>query len=577
MGGQVTVVNDGGIQTSGMLSYGIIAQSVGGGGGNGGFAVGGAFSDSGETKSTVGGGGAGGGGKGGVVEVDNTGMIIINKMGSVGILAQSIGGGGGTGGFAAGAAFGSGDKVSSTVGGGSGGSASDGGQVTVNNSKTGLIQTFQDNSTGILAQSIGGGGGNGAFSLSAAGGSGDGLNQSVGGSGGMGGKGGLVTVTNAGQIQTDGALSYGIYAQSIGGGGGKGGFSVAGTFTSGAGLTTTVGGTGGNGGVGGDVVVNNTGTIMVNGAGSVGVFAQSVGGGGGAAGFAGGLGLSAVGTLKSTVGGAGGGGNGGNVTVTSTGSIETKGADSVAVIAQSIGGGGGSNAFSIGVQTGALDGAFLQIGASGTGAQGTNGNVVVNISGGMTMTNGDLSYGLLSQAIGGGGGNAALSVPDPLTVGVGGVVQALGATGSVDGNGNPLNVQYSNNTQTVGAGAIGYVAQTIGGGGGTSGVTGDVAFTAPGPVTVSLGGSTTGGGSGGAGSLTNTASISTGGGSAVASGDAAAGLVAQSIGGGGGTGIFAAGVVTGTAGPVLLALGGSEGGLDNGGALSVTSSGTIST
>ena len=191
---------------------------------------------------------------------------------------------------------------------------------------------------------------------------------------------------------------------------------------------------------------------MVNGAGSVGVFAQSVGGGGGAAGFAGGLGLSAVGTLKSTVGGAGGGGNGGNVTVTSTGSIETKGADSVAVIAQSIGGGGGSNAFSIGVQTGALDGAFLQIGASGTGAQGANGNVVVNISGGMTMTNGDLSYGLLSQAIGGGGGNAALSVPDPLTVGVGGVVQALGATGSVAGNGNPLNVQYSNNIPNRGRG-----------------------------------------------------------------------------------------------------------------------------
>jgi hypothetical protein len=45
----------------------------------------------------------------------------------------------------------------------------------------------------------------------------------LGGNGGMGGDGGAVTVTNHGLIDTSGRKAYGILAQSIGGGGGFGG------------------------------------------------------------------------------------------------------------------------------------------------------------------------------------------------------------------------------------------------------------------------------------------------------------------------------------------------------------------
>ena len=401
--------------------------------------------------------------------------------------------------------------------------------------------------------------------------------QSVGGTGGTGSAGGMVTVTNDGLIETDGANSHGIYAQSIGGGGGSGGIAVAGTLSSSGGAASSVGGAGSAGGTGGDVKVTNIGSILVKGAGSVGVFAQSVGGGGGAASFSGALSISG-GDLKNTVGGAGNGGAGGNVTVISTGSITTLSPDSVGVVAQSIGGGGGSGSFSIPSQAGALGGSFLQIGGGGAGTQGANGTVIVKVSGGDTMTMGDLSYGLLSQAIGGGGGNGALSVPDPLTIGAAGSSQIVGATGAISGNGNPFNAQNANVVTTMGAGSIGYAGQSIGGGGGTSGVTGDVTFTAAGPLSLTDGGSTSGGGSGGSAVIANTAaSISTGGGATPASGDAAVGLLGQSIGGGGGSAIYALGVVSGAAGQVSLTLGGSEGGTDTGGPLTFTSGGEIST
>src|SRR6185437_15107102 len=442
-----------------------------------------------------------------------------------------------------------------------------------------IIHTYEANSTGIMAQSIGGGGGAGAFSISASGGAGgSSMSQSVGGAGGVASDGGLVTVQNDGIIETDGALSHGVYAQSIGGGGGSGGFSVSGAFSSSGGATSSVGGTGAGGGNGGDVTVTNSGTIILKGAGSVGVYAQSIGGGGGDAGFSGALNFTGGGQLTNTVGGAGKGGDGGNVTVTSTGSIETLGAGSVAVLAQSIGGGGGSGSFAVAAQDGSLDGSALQIGGSMNGTQGANGNVVVNVSGGSIGTMGELSYGLLSQAVGGGGGNGSLIVPDPLTVGSLGVSQIVGASGAVAGDGNPLNVHNANVVATMGAGAIGLAAQSIGGGGGTSGVTGDVTFTAAGPLSIIAGGSTTGGGKGGSAIINDTgASVSTGGGSEIASGDGAAGLLAQSIGGGGGSALYALGVVTGSAGPVSITLGGSEEGVSTGGVLTFSSSGQVST
>ena len=75
--------------------------------------------------------------------------------------------------------------------------------------------------TGIVARSVGGGGGNGGFSIGAGVSQAKSANSSVGGTGGLGGVGLDVTVTNksTGLIFTNGAMAYGIQAQSIGGGG----------------------------------------------------------------------------------------------------------------------------------------------------------------------------------------------------------------------------------------------------------------------------------------------------------------------------------------------------------------------
>src|SRR5690606_33561272 len=97
-----------------------------------------------------------------------------------------------------------------------------GGTVTVINESR--IHTRATNATAIFAQSVGGGGGTGGGFLGSGGGTVK-VDVNVGGRGGDGGAGGTVLVNNkAGAvIQTDQAGSHGIYAQSVGGGGGKGG------------------------------------------------------------------------------------------------------------------------------------------------------------------------------------------------------------------------------------------------------------------------------------------------------------------------------------------------------------------
>jgi hypothetical protein len=116
------------------------------------------------------------------------------------------------------------------------------------------------------------------------------LAVSIGGKGGAGGYGGSVTVNNTGLIETYGDESHGILAQSIGGGGGAGGGSLAGTVTLFAdntiNLTVAIGGGGGDGNHGGNVLINNHGEIYTWGGGAFGIFAQSIGGGGGSGGSA---------------------------------------------------------------------------------------------------------------------------------------------------------------------------------------------------------------------------------------------------------------------------------------------------
>src|SRR5690606_4644970 len=78
---------------------------------------------------------------------------------------------------------------------------------------------------------------------------------SIGGKGGAAGDGGDIHITNSGDIFTAGTASIGIFAQSVGGGGGMGG---SGSLTP---SEIAVPMAGGGGGDGGDVTVIHTGNI----------------------------------------------------------------------------------------------------------------------------------------------------------------------------------------------------------------------------------------------------------------------------------------------------------------------------
>ena len=89
-------------------------------------------------------------------------------------------------------------------------------------------------------------------------------------------------------VTTTGAEAVGIQAISLGGGGGNGGFSLSGAINAvpsdkapNADLTFAVGGGGGNGNNGAAVLVHSDGTIFTSGDGAHGIQAQSIGGGGG--------------------------------------------------------------------------------------------------------------------------------------------------------------------------------------------------------------------------------------------------------------------------------------------------------
>ena len=177
-------------------------------------------------------------------------------------MAQSVGGGGGNGGFSVAGDISNGAAAGLSVG-GFGGSAGTGGEVrvTVANALTAInaptIFTLGSQSDGILAQSIGGGGGNGGFSVAGVVNNGYGLSASLGGFAGNGASAGSAVVLNTATIDTFGNQSDGLAAQSIGGGGGNGGFSVAGTISNSTSAALSVGGFGGTGGNAGRVGVTN--------------------------------------------------------------------------------------------------------------------------------------------------------------------------------------------------------------------------------------------------------------------------------------------------------------------------------
>lgn len=651
--GQVDVTQNGNIATAEEDAVGVLAQSVGGGGGYGGdvFTIG--------PVVNVGIGGRGGGGQGGsVTGVGLASAATITIGGSGGsadrvtldglkgsvrtaghgadaIKTQSIGGGGGTGGSAVGATLAIPNNKASFAAtvqiGGKGGSAGNASRVAVSNDA--LIATQGRESRGIVAQSLGGGGGKGgsasAHSISIHPKLSFGVSVALGGSGGGGGQGGGIDITHQGEIRTAGHHADGILGQSVGGGGGLGAAGSANTSASGAksfSLAFALGGSGGDGGNGGTVKLQHEGAIHTLGTLARGIVLQSVGGGGGSSSGADGGADSDTVNSAILLGGSGGkGGYGGAVSLVADASsaLQTKGAEAIGMLVQSIGGGGGAAGLTGTAKSDDEDkekanakasdkdkkdddestsvkAEFALGGKGGSGGQG--GRVEVRHAGRL-LTQGSQSTAIVAQSIGGGGG-AASAARNSADEGDVSLTLAIGGSGGSGGNGGAVQVTQSGVIQTQGDHAHGILAQSVGGGGGL----GSVNTAGNSESDISLGGAF-GGSGGGQGhgrsvSVVNSGSIATsgqdsyailaqsvggGGGGAggnggdvtvahqkgatlLTSGRNAHAVLAQSIGGGGGIGIQSR-----NTGLIAIQVGGKGGGGGNGGNVKIATEGDIGT
>ncbi|MFA5899616.1 MAG: autotransporter outer membrane beta-barrel domain-containing protein [Hyphomicrobium sp.] len=566
-GGDVDVSNNGDIKTSGTGSLGVLAQSIGGGGGDGGNA-GGLFTS---------GGRGGSGGDGGTVTYTQSagGSVHTTNDRATAILAQSIGGGGGNGGNAITV-----NPVAAVALGGAGGAGGHGGTVIVDAS--GTVKTDGDDANAIAAQSIGGGGGNGGLAVAVTATT---LPYSasvgIGGTGGSGGRGGAVNLTSNAQVHTTGDRSSAVVAQSIGGGGGNGGLAVAASVGPSISANVSIGGGGGSGGSGGAVEVETStgGSIVTEHDSSYGIFAQSVGGGGGSGGLSvsGAIGAGNVGV---SLGGSGGsGGAGGTVDVNNVVGIATGGVSSHGILAQSVGGGGGEGGMAVSASVSAS--ASISVGLGGNGGSGANAARVRVDNQGNIFTGGTNAFGILAQSVGGGGGAGGNTITASAAGGIVAGSVAIGLGGSGGSGGTAGAVELDNTTadiRTLGVGATALVAQSIGGGGGAGGyavaATLTISKDGGGSVSVALGGNGGSGGTGGTVDVDNTAKLDT-------TGDQASGIVAQSLGGGGGVGGTAvAGALNFSKGSgiaVAVALGGAGGNGGTASAVTVDNDGDIVT
>ncbi len=579
-GDQVTVTANADVMTSGVLSDGIFAQSIGGGGGNGGTTVTGNVALKGSsTQMGFGLGGTGGvGGAAGAVAVNPNALdverdITVTGDGSRGIVAQSLGGGGGNGGMVIGGSVaGRTTKNLQVLVGRSGGSGGNSDQVTV--SHIGAISTGSaatademglDREYGILAQSIAGGGGDGGMVLSGNANLGErSLNVGVGGSAGSGAQSGDVSVTKLGSIRTHAENSHGILAQSLSGGGGNGGVTAAFSITNedATDYQVSVGGSGGGSNTAGDVSVRNFADVAVTGVGSLGLVAQSIGGGGGTGGgnhMVSAPGETAANTVSVAVGGSGGaGGASGEARIVNSGAIITgsggNGSDDVArddspgygIFAQSIASGGGNGGLAMegDLSTGDDSSLTVAVGGEGAGTDPAGRVIVEHVVGGTVQTFDDGAHAIVAQSIGGGGGAGATAIKGEVTnSSEKGVLVAVGGSGGGGGDSGNVQVTSFGAIATAGDGAKGIVAQAIGGGGGEGGlgIEGSLVSSAEdanGQLAVGIGGSGDEGGRGGTVFVHVGGDIATG---ILADGTTSSagkmdGIFAQSIGGGGGSG-----------------------------------------
>lgn len=467
-GTAATIQSTGAVNTQGQYAHGIVVQSIGASGGAG--AV---------SSSIVALGGTGGaGGSGGVVTISGPLQVATSGDSAIGVIGQSIGGGGGTAGSASGL-FAVGGSVNSSQ-------SNNADKVSV---AGGTVATQGDGSIGILAQSVGGSGGSGGAAAGV---------TAVGGSGSSGSSGGAVIVDPGTSITTQGKYALGVVAQSIGGGGGNGGKALS--IPSGA-PAVGIGGSAKSGSSGGTVTVQNSlasaSKISTFGDGSTGILAQSIGGGGGNGGSAHVTGLLTSAAVA--VGGkSGGGGNGNQVDIAlSDLTLATQGIAAPGILTQSIGGGGGNGGaahsfvenlgFTVGVAVGGAGGAGgsggqlsvnldnVTVSTAGVGVSGSNPNAQ-----GVSAERAD-SYGVVAQSIGGGGGNggsaaaSSITVPEPIpdsdaSFAIAADV-AVGGKGGSGGDGGDINLKMVDGTAIYsgGQGSHGVLAQSIAGGGGNGG------------------------------------------------------------------------------------------------------------
>jgi hypothetical protein len=484
-------------------------------------------------------------------------------------VVQSIGGGGGNGGAAS--------FFEDSGAGAPGGDAGTASASIVN----GTLITRSASASGLVAQSIGGGGGIGGDATGIE----IGAAVSIGGNGGFGGNGQGVNV-EIGEGAIIGSLDVlgesGVLAQSVGGSGGAGGSAVA----KGSGfIAMTIGGDGGNGGSAGTAGIDSLGLITSYGDHAAGLQAQSVGGGGGKGGTAVSFGVGVVPSTSIAIGGKGGsGGPAGNASVGSSGQVTTYGHNAYGLVAQSVGGGGGSGGASAArvvsiSPSESFPAISVSVAIGGGGGSGNTGAAASAMNSGLVTTAGESAYALVAQSVGGGGGiggdataasysggnSPGLTVSFALGIGGSGGTGATGGAASVDNSGLLL---------TYGSDAYGVFSQSVGGGGGAGG-TGDSSATAS-KAQASFAASLAIGGTGGTGGHGGQASATSSGGIAT-NGDGADGMFVQSVGGGGGAGGGGIGAASGESLTLSVGLGGSGGAGGDGGTVTAGNSGAIVT
>lgn len=498
-GGASVYIQNSNVSARGDGIAGSVAEAIGGMGGNG---------TSGQYQSNGGGGGAAGGAFTAVSAASGSNSSITTSGSNApAVVVRSTGGRGGVGGSL---------NSDETTYAGAGGEGGDAGEATVEigNVSTSPADDGQvfitagggDFSPGILAYSQGG---NGGYSGEFNGPSGDVRN------GGNGENGSTVNVSigEGSSVHSSGTSSSAILARSVGGAGGTGG------------PTSTIDRGGADGGAGGNsgaviVTVGLQANILAGGANSAGIAAQSISGAGGAGG-------NATNAGGGRAGSGGAGGNSSDVSVTNHGYVGTGGVldianDAIGILAQSLSGSGGVS--------GNATGAFFSEGGTGS-ASGITGNVTVVQKGLVTTgpaafwppqenpgafsplspSRGQASHGILAQSIAGGGGAAGSA---------GGLVSLGGSANSnpARADGNSVSVANTGGIGTFGNGALGIIAQSVGGGGGDGGSSNGL---------LSIGGVGGGGGNGGSTIVTSSnGTIETWGAQSIA-------VLGQSIGGGG--------------------------------------------